>query len=439
MSDLPEGWEWSTIGEVAEVNPRMSKTDLADEELVSFVPMAAVSAETGLIDTSDVQPAGPLKRKSFRQFRDGDVLVAKITPSMENGKGAVARWLANGRGFGSTEFHVLRPCGVEADYLLRFILQPSFRADAARNMTGTAGQLRVPPDYLRSHGIPVPPLPEQRRIVTAIEEHLSRLDAAEASLTDALIRANRLADVAAAALTDGDWPVVPLSELLESLRNGVFVSRPSADPPGEPILRISAVRPRVLDAADVRFADPPPDRSEDYRIEADDLLFTRYSGNPKYVGACAVVPPSAAGILHPDKLIRGVVDKTKADPRWISAYVSVGRGRAEIESRLKTTAGQVGISGGQLKTVPVAKPPLEEQQRRCDEIDRLAEVAARSSDAIRSALARSSRLRRAVLAAAFSGRLVPQDRSDEPASMLLERIAAERAAVNPSRRKKTAS
>ena len=66
----------------------------------------------------------------------------------------------------------------------------------------------------------------------------------------------------------------------------------------------------------------------------------RYSGNPEYVGACAVVPNvEPTGVLHPDKLIRGVVDKAKADPRWISAYVSIGHGRAEIEARLKTTCG----------------------------------------------------------------------------------------------------
>ncbi len=301
-------------------------------------------------------------------------------------------------------------------------------SDSGLNLT--QGRIRTLP-------IPVPPLPEQQRIVAAIEEHFSRLDAAEACLGSAAKRAARLPDAACSALTnDGSWRVVELTDLLTSLRNGAFVSRPSADPPGMPILRISAVRQRRLDQTDVRYATPAPAGADRYQVDPGDLLFTRYSGNPKYVGACAVVPPDAAGLLHPDKLIRGVVDEAQADPRWISSYVSVGAGRASIESRLKTTAGQVGISGRQLKSVEIAVPPIEEQIRRCNEIDRFSDLADSVGAAIDVAARRSSGLRRAVLAAAFSGQLVPQDPADEPASVLLERIAAERAAAKPPRRKR---
>ena len=439
MNNLPAGWEWSTIGDVSEINPRLSKADLSDDELVSFIPMASVSVESGHVDTTDVQPAGPLKKKSFRQFADGDVLVAKITPSMENGKGAVARSLAGGRGFGSTEFHVMRPSAVVPDFLLRFVLQPCFRADAARNMTGTAGQLRVPPDYLRQHPIPVPPLPEQRRIVAAIEEHFSRLDAAEASVLAAGVRADRLMAAACSSLTQGDWERRPLTEVLVSLRNGVFVSRPGSEPPGMPILRISAVRPRKLDPSDVRYADPSPKKFEAYELEPGDLLFTRYSGNRDYVGACAVVPEDGAGLLHPDKLIRGVPNTDLVDPNWIVSYLSVGKGRADIESRLKTTAGQIGISGSQLKTVEVPVPALEEQRKLVARIDEIDEAVSAARLAVAAAERRSAALRRSILASAFSGQIVPQDSSDEPASVLLERIAAERAASKPTRKKKKAS
>jgi hypothetical protein len=215
ISELPEGWAWSTIGSVAELNPAMSKSELSDDDPVSVVPMASVAAESGLIDTSDVQSAGPLKKKSFRQFADGDVLVAKITPSMENGKGAVARGLAGGRGFGSTEFHVLRPLAVEADYLLQFVIQSSFRADTARNMTGTAGQLRVPADYLRDQPIPVPPLPEQRRIVAATEEHFSSANAAVLAATNAALRADQLESLVEQELVSGSFEISGLEDLAE--------------------------------------------------------------------------------------------------------------------------------------------------------------------------------------------------------------------------------
>jgi type I restriction enzyme S subunit len=179
------------LGEIVDVNP---PADARDDSLsCSFVPMAAVEEETGRLDPSARRTVGELRGRSYRPFREGDVLVAKITPSMENGKAAVASHLFGGIGFGSTEFHVLRPvAGVDAKYVLHFVLQRSFRAWARRNMTGTAGQLRVPARFLASVAIPVPPLAEQRRIVVAIEEQFSRLDASVDLLA---LAASRLSQV----------------------------------------------------------------------------------------------------------------------------------------------------------------------------------------------------------------------------------------------------
>lgn len=183
MSGPPASWEKVAIGEVAEVNPRPTADPPSDDSLVSFVPMAACEAETGRLDASETRPFGELRRKSYRRFEDGDVVVAKITPSMENGKAALAKNLASGQAFGTTEFHVLRPSnGLDARYLLHFVLQHSFRAEAAHHMTGTAGQLRVPADFLRKASMPLPPLDEQQRIVETIEEQFSRLDAGVESL-----------------------------------------------------------------------------------------------------------------------------------------------------------------------------------------------------------------------------------------------------------------
>ncbi|MFN3257900.1 MAG: restriction endonuclease subunit S [Ilumatobacter sp.] len=439
MSELPESWEASTVGAVATVQlgRQRSPKNHTGPHMRPYLRSANVTWHG--IDVIDVKEMNfePDEATTF-ELRDGDLLLNEASGSpAEVGKPAIWRNEIPGACFQNTLLRV-RSAEMDEGFLYWYFFSAAFSGRFGE--AGRGVNIRhLGKQGLASFPIPIPPLREQRRIVDSIEEHLSRLDAAEASLTAALTRASRLVDVACAALSDGDWQLEPLSDLLISLRNGVFVSRPSADPPGEPILRISAVRPRRLDVEDVRFADPLPDRAEDYRIEPDDVLFTRYSGNPKYVGACAVVPPSAAGVLHPDKLIRGVVDMAKADPRWISAYLSVGRGRAEIEARLKTTAGQVGISGGQLRTVPVATPSLEEQRRRCDEIDRFAEVADWSSSAIRSALSRSSSLRRSVLAAAFSGQLVPQDPTDEPASVLLDRMAEARSAAKPPPRKKKAA
>lgn len=157
------------------------------------------------------------------------------------------------------------------------------------------------------------------------------------------------------------WVWAALDSLLIVLRNGVS-TRPEGDH-GVPVLRISAVRPNAVNPNDTRFL---PGRLDDYKeflVQKDDLLFTRYSGNAEFVGACGVVPSLDAPRVHPDKLIRGVVVPTLVSPAYVAIAVSGGASRRYIDACGRTTAGQVGISGSQLKATPIPLPPLEEQRR----------------------------------------------------------------------------
>ena len=134
------------LSEIAEVNPS-SNFKCKDEELVSFITMADVS-EDGEIINQQSKMYGEVK-KGYTVFQDGDILFAKITPCMENGKGALALNLINGIGFGSTEFHVLRPIDSRDTAFIYFLtMNKKFRQQARRFMRGTAGQLRVPKDFL---------------------------------------------------------------------------------------------------------------------------------------------------------------------------------------------------------------------------------------------------------------------------------------------------
>ncbi|MBI3781321.1 MAG: hypothetical protein HY278_09750 [candidate division NC10 bacterium] len=167
--ELPEGWAWASLDDACVVNPRHERNALPDDALVSFIPMAAVDQQSGCISGSVARRYGEV-RKGFTHFAEGDVLFARITPCMENGKIAVARNLVNGLGCGTTEFHVLRSLGgILPEYIHRYLRQESFRRSAAANMSGTAGQLRVPTDYMRSVQLPLAPLAEQRRIMAKIE------------------------------------------------------------------------------------------------------------------------------------------------------------------------------------------------------------------------------------------------------------------------------
>jgi type I restriction enzyme S subunit len=140
-------WKLVRLGDVVDLNPR--RPEMPNDGKVSFLPMEAVT-EQGHIDTSRVRQYGDVCT-GHPGFRNGDLLVAKITPCFENGKGALLAGLTNGVGFGSTEFHVLRPKGIIEPRLIAQVLQSrEFRNRGAVEMEGSAGQKRISADFIRS-------------------------------------------------------------------------------------------------------------------------------------------------------------------------------------------------------------------------------------------------------------------------------------------------
>lgn len=214
---IPTKWQRVTVGSVADVNPRLPRTPLPDEE-VSFLSMSDLAAGT------IVQRPSRLANEvlnGFTQFVDGDILIAKITPCFENGKGCICNGLRNGLGFGSTEFIVLRPHeGIDREFLYYQTVVESFRRSGAAGMVGSAGQKRLQPGFVRTYPIVLPPLAEQ----TAIASVLATWDRGIRQLTDLisvklrfkqglmehiLIRANRFRNF------KDEWHSVRLSDVTE--------------------------------------------------------------------------------------------------------------------------------------------------------------------------------------------------------------------------------
>ena len=151
------------LGDCCELNPRRPSISLSDTDMVSFVPMPCVS-ENGYLQDVAEEEYGKVK-KGFTYFENNDVQFAKITPCMENGKGAIAQELTNGIGMGSTEFHVLRPVEGKSNsyWLLALTRMPIFRERASKNMSGTGGQKRVGAPFLDNFMVGLPPIEEQNR------------------------------------------------------------------------------------------------------------------------------------------------------------------------------------------------------------------------------------------------------------------------------------
>ena len=169
LGEDSKGWGLTTLGKCCELNPKRPK-NIDDDLLVSFVPMPAVS-EDGRIDASETRPYSEVK-KGFTYFAENDVLFAKITPCMENGKGCIAEGLSNGTGAGSTEFHVLRPIAGKSNPYWLYILtmHEAFRSAARKSMTGTGGQLRVPLGFLENYPITMPPIELQETFEAMVRQ-----------------------------------------------------------------------------------------------------------------------------------------------------------------------------------------------------------------------------------------------------------------------------
>lgn len=218
----PEGWTFDVISTIAEVNPATDITNLTPDTSVTFLAMADIG-ENGHILSRQTRKLKDV-RNGFSLFKENDVLFPKITPCMENGKGAIANHLVNGIGFGSTEFHVLR---AKEDQSVEFLYQlsraPKIRNQARRYMTGSAGQLRVSADFFSHYKIPIPPPLEGQKIATI----LNTVDATLAE-TDAIIeqmerlKTGLIHDLLTPGIREGseNWEYCQLEDVCDRAFNG---------------------------------------------------------------------------------------------------------------------------------------------------------------------------------------------------------------------------
>jgi type I restriction enzyme S subunit len=311
----------------------------------------------------------------------------------------------------STGFAVLRPAnGVEPRYLFYKAISRDFVAALTGEQYGVSYPA-VRDEQVRAQPFELPPTNEQSRIVAKIEELFSELDKGIESLTTAreqlkVYRQSILKDAFEGRLTADwrkehpeklrtadeiltdvlnaraektgrslvrvdlpdfqnlsplpkGWTYLPFEAVACSIRNGI--SKKPNETGALKIFRISAVRPMEFDMADFRHIDDEPE-FHSFKLRRGDVVFTRYNGSRAYVGVAAVFHSDEA-FVYPDKLIRCDVQSLRIDPGYIEKAVNCGESRAFIESRIRTTAGQAGISGGDLKVMPIPICSIEEQQQ----------------------------------------------------------------------------
>lgn len=458
LDDTKARWLLKPLSEVVDLNPRLDKSGYRDDLDVSFVPMAAVEAGSGRIEVSKTKHFSAVK-KGYTPFKEGDVLFAKITPCMENGKMAVVPKLTNGVGFGSTEFHVLRPRpGIEPRYIYHFVSNTSFRREAAHHMTGAVGQKRVPTSFLEDASIPVPPFDQQQLLVAEIEKQFSRLDEAVANLKRVKANLKRYKASVLKAAVEGklteDWRkqhpnVESASKLLECIlaeRRAKWNGRGQCNQPGEaetsdlpklpdkwtwarldaiaalkggitvdknrksstartvPYLRVANVQRGYLDLSEIKTIEAPDADIKDLRLIPGDILFNE-GGDRDKLGRGWVWEGQLPECIHQNHVFCARLYLPEVSPKLVSWWGN-SFGQAYFSREGKQTTNLASLNLTKLSAFPIPLPPAAEQHQIVAEVERRLSVIEELEAAVEANLTRADRLRQSILKQAFDGGLI---------------------------------
>lgn len=402
---LPEGWAALKLSDICKINPR-GKSGLAGDDEVSFVPMAAVSEISGSIVAAEIRQLKDVQ-KGFTPFQEGDVLFAKITPCMENGKAAIARNLVNQRGYGSTEFHVIRPSTmVLAEWIFAIIRTTEFRRAAASSFQGAVGQQRIPSSFLETFIIPLPPLSEQQRIIEILQEaeEIRRLRAEAESKTSDLVSAMFRWIFGEIGRNTKHWPITPVSSFVESFQGGKSLAGNEGDfDTSRPrVLKISAVTSGFLIPSESKALPSTYEPPAEHFVRSGDLLITR-ANTEELVGATAFVEKGCpANLVLPDKIWRFVwKDNFQGTPEFVWALFQDKSTRKAIGNIASGTGGSMkNISMKKLMQMRVIWPPKAIQETFSQALREVLDLC-NSTQGDRAA----QRLQSSLSAHAFSGRL----------------------------------
>lgn len=318
------------MSDVCEIKPPKSEARerVAADALVSFAPMEDLGIDRKLLNASQVKPLASVVG-SYTYFADGDVLLAKITPCFENGKLGIAAGLSNAIGFGSSEFIVFRPSArLDKEFLYYFLSRPEFRAEGAARMGGAVGQQRVPKEFIESYRIPVPPLPDQQRIVGILDAAFEGIATVKANTEKNLQNARALFESHLQSVfteRGKGWVEKPLSELCDITHGFAFDGAEFSNdvPEGNPLV----VTPgnftedgKLLfnEKNSKRFSGEPPAK---FQFNLGDLVvvMTDLSSKMKILGKPAFVETD--DVLHNQRIGRVIFLNNQVEKRLLYYFM----------------------------------------------------------------------------------------------------------------------
>ncbi len=420
LGKVPVDWTGTRIRNLASLSPGYSGSPPAPDEICTVVPMESLSSD-GALDVTDQQQLEDIT-SGLTLFEEGDVLFAKITPCMENGKGALVEKLPTRYAFGSTEFHVLRPNRkINGRFLYYYTFNPLYRAYAAENMVGAAGQKRVASLFVKDTRLFLPPLPEQQHIAAYLDASCAAIDAAVAAKRRQLDTLDEIRKSAAhQVLSEGLRPGLPLKESgIESIgfipthwdvkqirfacevNYGITLQLQKGQSVGDGV-RILTVSNLTIDGnIDLEYEyyiDPALLTKADY-LRRGDLLFNWRNGSQYHVGKTAYFDMEGE-VAHVSFLLR-IRCGRRMNPFFMRSYLGVLKDAgffAGAKDKVNKT-----FNSTELKRLRVVIPPLDEQKEVCREIERRSRECNSVKTAIESQIATLSAYRKSLIHECVTG------------------------------------
>jgi type I restriction enzyme S subunit len=390
--DLPPGWKWQTLEQICAVVLGQSPPSSAYNDQGVGLPFYQGKAEFGALYPTPTRWC----TQPIRVAQAGDVLISVRAPvgptNLCREESCIGRGLA-----------ALRPRqGLSGRYLLYYLrhVEPGWAARA----TGTTFAA-ISSKVLKSTLVPLAPLPEQRRIVAAIEGHFARLEAGLAALERARAGLTGYQEAVLQASCAGGWARATLGQVIQRIEAGRSPraqNRPARR--GEfGVLKVSAVGWGRFMAHENKALLPGHEPGDTPTVRAGDLLIARANARQR-VGAVALVEQDYPRLTLSDKTLRLVPDLEKVLPRYLFYALKTRAARDFFASRASgTNAGMCNISQKQLRAAPIALPPLDEQGRIVERVQRAFGAVEALEGALETNLARAGQLRQAILKQAFEG------------------------------------
>ncbi len=483
--ELPPGWAWASVGALGSVTGGLTKNPKRASATEQLPYLRVANVQAGRLNLTEVKRIGVFSDELARgSLLPDDLLIVEGNGSADQ-IGRCAIW----SGAIAPCFHqnhlirVRMPEPALARWTLYWLLSARGRASIEAVASSTSGLHTLSISKVSQLAMPVAPIGECERVVTAIEDAFEELEAGEAALTRARegltqFRASLLHAACTGALT-ADWrPANPTNETADELlkgaldlrkklwpgryeapvtiaadmsalpvgwrwatldqlaaipaRNGISV-KGNPEPPGIAALRLDALQGEGLDFTRRRYIDIPANKAADLAIRQGDFLISRANGSLTLMGRACVAGIPPVPTVFPDTMIRfrlASADLARwAAVAWRSVFV-----REHLERRAKTSAGIWKISQDDMRSAPIPLPPSHEVTAILEALETAqVENGALPTDGFADAL------RQSILHAAFTGRLAAQDPADEPAAALLARLRAKPAAARRPRAHRTAT